>query len=218
MKKLLSLLMVCFLVFPLTVSANINLLGDINGDSQVNLKDSFELRKYLAQYPIEIFKANADINFDGQVNTKDSLLLRMINADYDPVHCYTQTVAHKLQLNLTLLRINNSDDLTVCVKATNITDEDLTLPLLSTPGLDEMIINIDFLIEGEKIHISNNKEDEFSTPALTTITLQPKQSIEKNVVYYINNLPKLLESKNVQIELSIEDNKEYTTVIQVQIP
>lgn len=59
--------------------------GDINADGVVNGKDSLMLRKYNANYPIEIDFKVADVNNDGKVNAKDSLLLRQYIANWDVI-------------------------------------------------------------------------------------------------------------------------------------
>lgn len=51
-------------------------IGDINGDGNVNSKDSLELRRYLANWGNEISLRTADVTGDGNVNSKDSLHLK----------------------------------------------------------------------------------------------------------------------------------------------
>ena len=52
------------------------LLGDANGDGQINLKDVLAARKYVAGIETEIDLVASDVNKDGVVNMKDILLIR----------------------------------------------------------------------------------------------------------------------------------------------
>lgn len=53
------------------------LLGDLDGDGKVNVKDNMYLARYLAEWPgyDEIDLAAADLNGDGKVNVKDNMIL-----------------------------------------------------------------------------------------------------------------------------------------------
>lgn len=53
------------------------LLGDVNGDGKVNVKDNMYLARYLAEWAgyDAIDTAAADLNGDGKVNVKDNMLL-----------------------------------------------------------------------------------------------------------------------------------------------
>lgn len=64
----------------LTTLADV-LLGDVDGNGEVNAKDSLILRQYIASWEVEINQANGDVNSDSKINAKDSLLLRKINAN-----------------------------------------------------------------------------------------------------------------------------------------
>ena len=59
------------------------LYGDVNGDEQVDSRDSLRLRQYIAKYPVTLDQVAADVNADGKINSRDSLLLRQCIAKYD---------------------------------------------------------------------------------------------------------------------------------------
>ena len=62
------------------------LLGDVNGDGIVNVKDANRLLQYLAKQPNKtIVEANADVNCDGSVNVKDANRLLRYIAQKDEV-------------------------------------------------------------------------------------------------------------------------------------
>ena len=52
------------------------LVGDVNGDGRVNIKDYIKLQKYIMNNSIEIDLAMADLNSDGKINITDALLLK----------------------------------------------------------------------------------------------------------------------------------------------
>ncbi len=52
------------------------MIGDVNGDSVVNMKDVLNLRKSLAGIDVDVDEVAADVNSDGAVNMKDVLVLR----------------------------------------------------------------------------------------------------------------------------------------------
>ncbi len=57
------------------------MLGDVNGDGEVSMKDVLLMRKYLAGLDVEYNAQNADCNGDGEVNMKDVLMLRKFLAN-----------------------------------------------------------------------------------------------------------------------------------------
>lgn len=57
--------------------------GDINGDSEIDIKDSMLLRRYLAGWDVEINLFECDLNEDGNVDVKDSMLLRRYLAGWN---------------------------------------------------------------------------------------------------------------------------------------
>ena len=59
------------------------MLGDVNGDGEINGKDSILLAQYMAEWDVEIVLANADVNGDGEVNGKDSILMAQYMAEWD---------------------------------------------------------------------------------------------------------------------------------------
>ena len=66
---------------PTGTGADEGMLGDANGDGNVNMKDVLLMRKYLAGMDVTYNAANSDCNGDGVVNMKDVLLLRKFLAD-----------------------------------------------------------------------------------------------------------------------------------------
>lgn len=66
------------------VNAKSNILyGDVNRDTVVNEGDVTDLKKYLAEYDIDIDLVAADVNVDGAVDLKDLLLLEQYVAGLD---------------------------------------------------------------------------------------------------------------------------------------
>ena len=57
------------------------LIGDVNGDKKVNVKDLTALQRWINEWPIEIVEANADVNGDTKINVKDlTALQKLINS------------------------------------------------------------------------------------------------------------------------------------------
>ena len=59
------------------------LLGDANGDGDVNMKDVLALRMFIARLPVSISASLADVYTDGSLDMKDVLLLRQYLAQWD---------------------------------------------------------------------------------------------------------------------------------------
>lgn len=57
--------------------------GDVDGDGTVNGKDVTLIRRYNANWDVEINLLAADVNADGVVNGKDVTQVRRFNADWD---------------------------------------------------------------------------------------------------------------------------------------
>jgi len=53
-------------------------IGDVNGDGEINSKDSNLLKKYLAGEDVKVEEYNANIHYDAYVDAKDSNLLKKI--------------------------------------------------------------------------------------------------------------------------------------------
>lgn len=66
----------------LTVNESTALVGDIDGNGEVNLKDATRLMKYLADWDVEVNLAAADTNGDGEVNLKDATHLMKYLANW----------------------------------------------------------------------------------------------------------------------------------------
>lgn len=71
------------------VNGSINVInyipGDLDGDNDVNTRDAILLRRYLADYPLNINKAAADVNADGDITTADSILIRRYLAGWEVI-------------------------------------------------------------------------------------------------------------------------------------
>ncbi|MBR2152801.1 MAG: hypothetical protein IJ944_05930 [Clostridia bacterium] len=52
-----------------------SLMGDANGDGEVNTIDSMIICQYYAGFEVEIKLNNADVNVDGKINTVDSMIV-----------------------------------------------------------------------------------------------------------------------------------------------
>ena len=66
----------------LTVTEATAVIGDIDNNGVVNLKDATRLMKYLADWEVEVNLAAADTNGDGEVNLKDATHLMKYLADW----------------------------------------------------------------------------------------------------------------------------------------
>lgn len=70
-----------------TVSGSVKIIdyipGDVNGDSVVNGKDVTLIRRYNANWDVDINTLAADVNNDGVINGKDVTLIRRYNANWD---------------------------------------------------------------------------------------------------------------------------------------
>lgn len=62
-----------------------SMLGDVNGDGKVNMRDAVLLRQYVAGWDVEMITDTADANGDGKVNIRDAVLLRQYVAGWDVV-------------------------------------------------------------------------------------------------------------------------------------
>ncbi len=69
------------------VVASIYLLGDVNDDGSVDIKDVTVLRRYLAEWEnyADIVKLAADVDVNGEINIKDATILRRYLAGWDGV-------------------------------------------------------------------------------------------------------------------------------------
>jgi len=57
--------------------------GDVNGDSNVNMKDIVLLQQYLNDWDVEIDENAANVNGDSSINMKDIVLLQQYLNDWD---------------------------------------------------------------------------------------------------------------------------------------
>ncbi len=107
MKKIISSLLCCAMIGSMIIStaaltdneAVLNhktvgsfVLGDANGDGNVDMTDSVELKKACAGIA-EVDSDAADINCDGIINAKDLLLLKKCNAGVDSLGNYDSNEA-----------------------------------------------------------------------------------------------------------------------------
>ncbi len=71
-------------MLPLTVFARQNVLyGDVNSSGLVDQNDVNDLKKYLAEYNIDIDREAADVNLDRQIDLKDLLLIEKHLTDHN---------------------------------------------------------------------------------------------------------------------------------------
>ena len=68
-------LTVCHIVLDLKEKVN-TVIGDVNGDNIVDIRDYTALQKYITGESININKENADINKDARINTADLFALK----------------------------------------------------------------------------------------------------------------------------------------------
>ncbi|MCR5816222.1 MAG: leucine-rich repeat protein [Ruminococcus sp.] len=59
------------------------MLGDVNNDKEINIKDVALLKQYLAKWNVDIDKDAADANGDGEINIKDLALLKQYIAKWN---------------------------------------------------------------------------------------------------------------------------------------
>ena len=59
----------------ITLTANWGLLGDVNNDNIINTKDTIYLKRYLANWDVEISLINADVNLDGEIDDIDLAII-----------------------------------------------------------------------------------------------------------------------------------------------
>ena len=65
-----------------TVTEPTGILGDVNGDGVVNVKDATLIQKYAAEMTVELNLKLADYNKDGNVNVKDATDIKLISISY----------------------------------------------------------------------------------------------------------------------------------------
>lgn len=87
MKRVLSVLLVVALLAGVLganmmaqAHANLQVVGDANGDGRVNNRDLASLQQYINKWDVTVDETNADVNGDLQLNNKDlSLLQQAVN-------------------------------------------------------------------------------------------------------------------------------------------
>ena len=67
------------------ITVHNEILGDVNGDSTINMKDIVLLQQYLNGYDVYLDKNTADVNFDSKINMKDIVLLQQYLNGWDVV-------------------------------------------------------------------------------------------------------------------------------------
>ncbi len=60
-------------------------IGDVNGDGNVDVKDSALMKRHLAGWDVKIDESVADVNGDGNIDVKDSALVKRLLAGWDVV-------------------------------------------------------------------------------------------------------------------------------------
>ena len=89
MKRVLSILLVVVLLASVLGThmmaqayANMQVIGDANGDGRINNRDLASLQQYINKWDVTVDETNADVNGDLQVNNKDvALLQQSINGE-----------------------------------------------------------------------------------------------------------------------------------------
>ena len=89
MKRVFSVLLVVVLLASVLGThmmaqayANMQVIGDANGDGRVNNRDLASLQQYINKWDVTVDETNADINGDQQVNNRDlALLQQSINGE-----------------------------------------------------------------------------------------------------------------------------------------
>ncbi len=79
--------------------------GDINCDQAVNAKDLTRMRKYFANWDVEVDSVALDCNGDGSINSKDLTRLRKYFADWD-VELYYGTITTTKCKHTSLTAVN----------------------------------------------------------------------------------------------------------------
>lgn len=68
---------VCAAKYNVSLDVTKNVIsGDVNGDGEVDIKDSALIKRHLAGWKVDMDMAAADVNGDGEVNIKDSALIK----------------------------------------------------------------------------------------------------------------------------------------------
>ena len=131
------------------VEPPVYLPGDINGDGEVNSKDLTALRRYLADWDVDINEPALDVNADGEVNSKDVTYLARHFADWAGYEelpivispAVKATIAPEIALDGTTLSVNlllkdadklygaiSGYELTLKFDATKLDYSSITLP------------------------------------------------------------------------------------------
>ena len=69
--------------FTISKTAVTRIPGDVNGDTEVDLKDVTALKQYMAKWNVTINEANSDVNGDGLIDVKDITLIKQRLANWN---------------------------------------------------------------------------------------------------------------------------------------
>lgn len=78
MKRFISLILACVLVFSVCVTAQAQTRGDVNNDGRVNSTDALLILQYTVGSVANI-SSSADLNGDGRINSSDALTVLQIS-------------------------------------------------------------------------------------------------------------------------------------------
>ena len=85
MKKIISVIIAASLLFCVTAFSAAALLGDADGDGEVNNKDVTTLFRFVSGTKVKCIEGNCDINGDKEINNKDVVaLFRKVSEMHTP--------------------------------------------------------------------------------------------------------------------------------------
>ena len=68
---------------PSALNISLSLVGDVNNDNDINMKDLTRLQQYLANWDVDVDESCADVTADEKVNMKDLTRLQQYLANWD---------------------------------------------------------------------------------------------------------------------------------------
>ena len=86
MKKIISIIICLSILLCAAVCATSSLLGDANGDGEVDNKDVVTLFRHLSGMSVTCIEANCDVNKDNEIDNKDVVTLFRLLSSGEPVN------------------------------------------------------------------------------------------------------------------------------------